>query len=101
MDLHEEGVRLTKDALEIYERLSDTVGEVQCLAELTRSLCEGRQFGAAEVASRAIGLVPRKGNQSPVHTSHRVPGYIYHSKGGVGKAAHRHEVALTIAPSFG
>jgi len=87
--------------LAIYERLGDTMGEAECLTGLVRLLHDDKQLDAAEeAASRAINLIPKKGNRVPVCQSHRVLGEIYRSKGETGKAIHHFEMALEIATSI-
>ena len=100
MDLPEEGIEQAKGALEIYERLGNTVEQAQCLIDLALLLRLDKQFDAAEeAASRAISLIPGEGNQSLVCESHRVLGKIYQSKGSREKAIHHYEVALGLASS--
>jgi len=101
MGLPKEGIQQAKEALEIYERLGDTVAQAQCLMKFALLLCDDQQFDAAgEAVPRAIGLVPEKGNQFIVCRSHRVLGHIYRSKGEIEKAIQHFEVALGIAFSF-
>ena len=101
MGLPKEGIQQAKEALEIYERLSDTVEQAWCLITLAWSLRNDKQLDAAEeAASRAIDLLPEKGKQFRVCQSHRVLGEIYRSKGDIGKAIHHFEMALEIASSF-
>ena len=101
MGLPREGIRLAKEALEIYERLGDTMGQEWCLITLASLLSDDKQFDAAEeTASRAIGLIPEKGNPVLVCESHRVLGGIYQSKGEIRKAIHHFEMAFEIASSF-
>jgi len=99
--LFEEGARQVKEGLEIYKRLGDTVGEAECLKDLGWVLYGDKQLdAAAEVVSRAISLLPEKGEQFLTCTCHRDLGEIYRSKGNMEKAAHHFEVALGIASSF-
>jgi len=101
MGLYKEGIPQAKEALEIFERLGDTVEQVQCLKYLASLLYYDKQLDAAEeAASHAIDLIPEKGHQSLVCESHRVLGEIYYSKGEREKAIHHFEVALWIASSF-
>ena len=59
LDLHEEGVERVKEGMEIFERLSDSVGQTRALRSLARLLYVGTQLNAAEeAASRAINLSP-------------------------------------------
>jgi len=96
-----EGIQLAKEALEIGERLGETVVQAQCLAELAGLLRQDDQLDAAEEAiSRAIDLFPEKGEEYRVCGSHRVLGSIYHFKRETEKAIHQFEVALRIASPF-
>jgi len=100
MGLHEEGIRLAREALGIFERLGDTVGQAQCLQYLAWLLYDDEQLDAAgETASRAIDLIPEKGYQTLVCDCHRLFGHIYRSKGEREKAIYHYEVALEIASS--
>ena len=102
MENNREAVQLAEEALEIYERLGDTVGQAQCLMGLAWSLQDDEQLDAAEEATfRAIDLTPKEGYQSTVCDSHRLLGNIYRSKGDTEKAVHHFELALRIASSFG
>ena len=102
MGFHKEGIQLAKEALEIGEGLSDRVVQAQCLISLARRLRQDKQFDAAEeAASRAIGLLPEKGEEYRVCKSHRIIGeIIYQSKGEREKAIHHLRAALTLASSF-
>ena len=95
------GIRLAKEALEIFERLGDTVGQADCLMTLA-SLLESKKRldDAEEAASRAIELLSGGGKQHLVCESHRTLAYIYHSKGEIGKAIHQFEKAHVIASSL-
>jgi len=101
LDLIKEGVRLGKEALQIYERLSDAAGHVRCLSYLAWSLHdEGQLDAAVEAASRAIDLLPEKGGQFLACQCHRILGQIYHSKGNIERAIGHFEAALRITSSF-
>ena len=101
MGLPREGIQQAKEALDIYERLGDTTGQVGCLNSLALLLRDDKQFDAAEeAASRIIGFIPEKGDTYPVCESHRVLGEIYESKGEIERAIHHFEIALEIASSF-
>ena len=72
-----------------------------CLVSLAWLLKNDKQLDTAEEAtSRMINLLPEKGNQFLVCTSHHVLSYIYQSKGEMEKAIHQFEVALRIMSSF-
>jgi len=101
MGLRKEGIQEVKEALEIFERLGDTVEQARCLFDLARLLYSGEQLDAAEeAASRAINLLSGKGQQYLVCGSHRVLGNIYCSKGEKQKAINHFETVLGIASSF-
>jgi tetratricopeptide (TPR) repeat protein len=101
LHIHEEGAQQAKEALEVYERLGDAEGQAGCLETLAYFLCSDNQLDAAEeMASRAIKLLPEKGQEFRVCQAHRVLGDIYHSKGEREKAIHHLEVALGIASTF-
>ena len=101
LGLHKEGIQLAKEGLETLERLGDTAEQARCLTTLASLLCKDKQFDAAEEAgSRAIDLLPEKGQEVLVAESHRLLGIIYRSKGETEKAIHHFEVALGIASSF-
>ncbi|KAF9787199.1 hypothetical protein BJ322DRAFT_707230 [Thelephora terrestris] len=98
---HKEGIELAKEALEIHGRLDDTVGKARCLNGLACLMFEDEQLDAAEeAASRAIKLLPEKGEEFLLCGFHRVLGNIYHSKDETGKAIEHFETALGIASAF-
>jgi len=102
LHLYKEGIQQAEEALEIHKRLGDTVAQVQQLKNLARLLYDDGQLDAAEkAASRAINLLPEKGQELLVCQCHRVLGNIYRSKGKKKKAIHHYETALGIASSFG
>ena len=71
------------------------------MIELAWLLRYDNQPNAAEgAASRAIDLLPEKGEEFLVCRCHRVLGDIYCSKDETAKAIHHYEVALEIASSF-
>ena len=101
MDLCGEGIQQAKEASEIFERLGDPVKQAKCLVDLAWLLHDDGQLDAAEeAASRAIDLLPEKGQQFQLGQGHRVLGEIYSSKGKTEKAIHNLEVALGIASSL-
>jgi len=100
LDHYKEGIRQAGEALEICERLGNTVQQAQCLNHLARLLYDDKQLNAAEeAASRAIDLL-EKGNQSPTCDLHYALGKIHRSKGEREKATHHFETALGIASSL-
>jgi len=95
------GIKQVEEALEIFERLGDTVEQAWCLNSFAWLLYEDEQFDAAEeAASCAIDLLPEKGEQYLVCGSHHVLGNIYRSKGEREKAIYHFEAVLGIASSF-
>ena len=99
--LREEGIQQAGEALEIFEGLGSTIEQAECLNALARLLHQGKQFDAAEAAaSRAIVLLPDKGQEFRVCQSHRALGGIYRSKREREKAIHHFEIALRIASPF-
>ena len=99
--LREEGMQRAKEALEAYEQLGDVVGQAGCFRTLGFLLCDDKQLDAAEEAvSRAIDLLPEKGNEYRTSTCHGTLGLVYLSKGEIEKAIHRFEKGLGIASSF-
>ena len=97
----EEGIRQMKEALGIWERLGNVVGQADCVIQLAFLLYSDKQLDTAEeVASRAIDFLPEKGQEFRVCELHRILGIIYQSKGKTEKAIHHFEVALGIASPF-
>ena len=101
LGLHGEGIRQSKEALEIYQRLGDAGGQAKCWNYLGRLLLGDRQLDAAEEAgSRAINLFQDQHREYWVCGSHRLLGDIYRSKGERGKAIQHSEAAIGIASPF-
>ena len=101
LNFHEEGIEQMKEALEIYERLDNTEGQVQSLQLLAWLLYGDKQLDAAEeAASRTIDLLPDKGEEYLICKFHHVLGNIYDSKGEMEKAIYHFEKALEIASGF-
>jgi len=99
--LHEEGIQQAKEALGICEQLGDTVGQAECLNRLAWVLYAGKSLDAAEeAASRAINILPEKGEEFLTCQCLRILGDIYGSRGDRDKAINHFEVALGIASSF-
>ena len=99
--LYEEGIRQSKEALEIYERFGDAVGQGKCWISLGWLLLDDEQLDSAEDAgSHAIKLFRDQGRELWVCGSHRLLGDIYRSKGEIGKAVEHFEAAITIASPF-
>ena len=101
MDLHEEGIAQAEEASEIFKQLGCVVEQADSLVNLAWSLCDSRQLDAAEeTGSRAIDLLPEKGEELLVCQAHRVLGNTYRFKGETKKAIQHFEVALGIASSL-
>ncbi|KAF9785522.1 hypothetical protein BJ322DRAFT_1194331 [Thelephora terrestris] len=101
LGLYEEGIRESKEALEIYERLGDVKEQAKCWNFLGRLLLCDKQYDAAEEAgSHAIKLALEEGREYWVCGSHRLLGEIHRSKGEREKAIRHFEAALGVASSF-
>ena len=101
MGLFGEGISQAREASEIFERLGNVVGQAHSLINRASLLCEAGQLDVAEEAiSRAIDLLPEKGQELRVCEAHRVLGDIYQSKGEMKKAIRQYEKALGIASSL-
>ena len=101
MGLPKQGIQQAREALNIYERLGDTMRQARCLDNLALSLRDDNQIDAAEEAAfRAIALLPDEGEQFWLCELHQTLGKIYRSKDEIEKAIHHFEVALGIASSF-
>ena len=94
-----EGMPQAKEALDIYERLGNTVGQARSLQRLARLLCGDNQLDAAmNAASRALDLSSDEGNQCLVYQSHLLLGETCRAKGETENATNHFETALEIAP---
>jgi tetratricopeptide (TPR) repeat protein len=98
MEFYDEGEQQAREALEICERLGDTVQQATCLITLARF---SRTNVAEEALFRAIDLLPEKDEQFLVCESHQLLSDVYRIRGKMEKAIHHYEVALGIATSFG
>lgn len=102
LGLNEEGIRQAKEALELQKPFGDAEEEALCLNYLARSLYDDKQLEAAEeIVSRAVELLPEKGQGFRLCQSHQILGRIYRSMGKREKAIHNLETALGIATPFG
>ena len=98
---YKEGIDQAREALEIYERLGETMQRAQCLNILGRLLRgDGQPDAAEEAIVKSISLLPERGQEYTVCESHSVLGDIYRSKGEKGNAIYHYEVALRIASTF-
>ena len=102
LGLYEEGIQQAKEALEIYRRLDDVLGQALSWRELASSLLSDDQLDAAEEAtSQSINLLSDKEvDQVELCEAHRILGKIYESKGETGKAINHFETAVGIASAF-
>ena len=101
LGLHEEGIQQAKEALEIYERFNNLVGQGQSWRQLAHLSFGRKQFDAAEEAtSKAIELLSEGGDQYEVCGCYRLLGDICCSRGETEKAINHFEAALEIASSF-
>ena len=99
--LLKEGVDQVKEALEIFERIGDVGKQAYSLVTLAFALVVGHQLDAAEEAvSRAIQLLPEKGEEYSVGQAHSVLGNIYRFKGEGEKAASHFKTTLEIGSRF-
>ena len=96
-----EGIRRANQAMEIYERLRDTIGQANCWNDRAVALsCDGQLDAARDAAIRAINLVSEKGQDSLLCESHQILGLVYNSKGKKEKAIRHLESGLKIASAF-
>ena len=101
MGLDGEGIPQAEEASEIFKRLGEVVEQAESLITLAWLLCEAGQFDAAEeTGSRAIDLLPEKGEELLVCQAHRVLGDMYQLKGETKQAIHHLEIALGITSSL-
>jgi tetratricopeptide (TPR) repeat protein len=102
LTLYAEGIQQAKEALEIYRRIGDTTGQMECSDNLAWLLFKDQQLDAAEdVASHAIDLVTEQGQELLVCQLHRILGNIYRSKREKMKAVFHLKTAIKIATPFG
>ena len=102
LGLYGEGMLREKEALEIYSRLSDMVGQASYLLDIAWLLLgDGQLEAAVETASLAINILPGRGEEFLVCQSHRTLGDIYRSKRERTRAIYHYETALGIASPFG
>ena len=109
LGLHEEGIKQAKEAVEIFKRRNNRLGQGQSNQRLAQLLYDDQQLEAAEEAtSLAINLLSNNGDQLPlkhrrsitVCRCYRLLGNICYSKGEMGKAISHFKTALEIASSF-
>ena len=101
MDLHKEGIQQAEEASEIFKRLGKVVEEASSLIHLAWLLWSAGQLDAAEeTGSRAINLLPEKGEEELVCQAHGVLSTTYQFKGKTKKAIRHLETALGVASSL-
>ena len=101
LNLCEEGIPQAREASEIFEQLGEVVQQADSLITLVWLLWGDGQLDAAEEAgSRAIDLLPEKGEELRVCEAHRALGDTYRVKCNIKKAIHHFKVALGIASSL-
>ena len=98
LHLYKEGILQAKEALQIYKRIGDTIGQITCLKDLASLFFQDDQLDAAEdTTSRAINLAMDKGDEFLVCQLHRILGLVYQSKGEKEKAIYHLETSIRIA----
>ena len=101
LHLAEEGTRRAKEALEVSERIGDTIGQARCLRALAQVLVDGGQPDAAKkAASHAIHLIKEKHQEYLLSQLHRTLGLVHLFKGEEEQAIHHFETTLRIASPF-
>jgi tetratricopeptide (TPR) repeat protein len=101
MDRMKEGMQQAKEALEIYERLDDTVRQTKLLQRLALFFAEDNQIDAAEeAASRAMTIFSDEQKQYQTYEHHHVLSHIYRSRGETEAAISHLKTALGIASSL-
>ena len=101
LGLYEEGIQQAEEAMRIYEGLDDIVGQAESLRQLAWLLYDDEKLDAAEEAvTRAIGLLPEKGQEFLTCQCHDLLGDVHRSKGEREKAIRHFEFALKIASAF-
>ena len=100
LGLYEEGIRQAKEALEIYKRVNDELGQAQSWAELARLFYVNKQPNASKEAVLRVIELSGEENQYSVCECYRILSDIYNSKGETGRALKHLETARGIAASF-
>ena len=98
---YEEGIKQSKEALEIYERLRNPAQQGHCSNVLVNLLLRAKQLDVAEeVALGTISSLPEEGRQHQACDCHSLLGDVYHAKGEEEKAIYHYNEALRIASNF-
>ena len=101
LNLYDEGIRQSEEALEICKRLGDVEGQAKSWDGLAWLLLGDEQLEAAEEAgSHAINLFRDQDREYRVCICHRLLSLIYQSKDEKGKAIQHLEAAIGIASPF-
>ena len=101
MGLRQEGIEQAREAIEISERLGDTLTQTNSLIKLALLLQKDKQLDTAgETISRAINLIGEKGDQFLLCSSYRTLGGICESQGDTDKAISHYRMVLKIATPF-
>jgi len=101
LGLREEGISQAKEALEIFERLHNVLGQVECLLNIASMSCQDNQLDTAkEAASRALDLSSGEGDQFLISNCHRSLGNLYSRKKEGETATNHLKTALGIASRF-
>ncbi|KAF9789802.1 hypothetical protein BJ322DRAFT_557922 [Thelephora terrestris] len=101
LGLLSEGVQQAEEALEMFKRLGNAMGQASCLDALAWLLFEDDQLDAAEdTVLHMMRLLPEEGEESRVCKSHRLLAQIFHFKGEKENAIHHIETALAVASAF-
>ena len=100
LHLPQEGIQQAKEALEISERIGDTIGQAWCLKVLAQLLFDEKPDAAKNAASRAINLTTETHQEYLLSELHWILGMTHHSEGDTVKAIHHFETALKIASPF-
>jgi len=98
LGLHEEGIQQGKEALEIYIRLDNKLGQARSWQWFAQSLYDDGQLGAAEKAiSRSIHLLLDIDDWFTISACYCLLGDICHSKGETEKAIDNLKLALGVS----
>ena len=94
-----EGIEQAREALDICQRLDDTLGQAQSRQILAQLLYHNKQLNAAEEAVLWAIDIFGENNQFEICQCHILLGDICRSRGEVAKALKHFEIALEIASS--
>jgi len=101
LGLYKEGILQLEEALGIYERLDNTVGQVESLRHLASLLAQDGQVDAAEEAvSRAANLSSDVPSQHQLYSHHYTLGCIYDARGEMEVAINHYEKAFKTISSL-